>query len=156
MAKASLADLLVPGICGHINRVKPNDAEVERLFRSCCHAAARDIAGKVAGVAPVEAGRNYHVATIEAPGREPEAILLHAVLPLVAAAKLAPGEMTFASVRRLERFFTKTFLVIEPELLEMRWDESQLPTEALGEQEWYDINYWEPPRVGDVVFNRFD
>jgi hypothetical protein len=156
VAKASLADLLVPGVCGHINRVKPNDAEAERLFRSSCHAAARDVAGRVSGVAPAEVGRNYHIATIEAPGREPEAILLHAVLPLVAAAKLRAGEMTFASVRRLERFFTQPLLLVEPELLEMRWAESQLPTEALREQEWYDIKYWKPPRVGDVVFNRFD
>jgi hypothetical protein len=156
MPRATLKDLLVPGITGSTFRVEPQSPKLLDEFKRRGHEAARAVAGNVSAFVPAACGRNYFSMEIAAPGREREHLLLHAVLPILAAVSEPGFRLIFVPMRRLDPFFDDLFLIPEPALLNQRLDRAALDAAPLRKQELYDIEYWTPERVGDLVFNHFD
>jgi hypothetical protein len=139
----------------------PKDCVPVKRFTAACHAAARQVAGRVLQVRPAyeQVTPNFHEALVTLRGR-PEAIrvLCNAHYPIVTFAAPATHEsdarLEFMDCPELADAFRAEFAIMTShEACSGVADEL---VAQLGEDELHEMRYWRPQRIGDVVFNYWD
>lgn len=139
----------------------PKEGVPVKRFTEACHAAARQVGGRVHQVraAYEQVTSNFHEALMTLRhGTETVRVLCNAHHPIVAFTRPAAN----GAAVRLE------FLDC-PELADVMREEFALMSRAeacagvsdelvaqLGDAELQQMRYWKPQRVGDVVFNYWD
>ena len=130
-------------------------------FTAACHAAARQVAGRVLQVRPAyeEVTPNFHEALMTLRGR-PEAIrvLCNAHYPIVTFAAPTAHEgdarLEFMDCPELADAFRAEFVIMTShEACSGVADEL---VAQLGEAELHEMCYWRPQRIGDLIFNYWD
>ncbi|MDI3289070.1 hypothetical protein [Polyangium sp. 15x6] len=164
-ARDGMAVLLRPGITGFggANGPRPDAA----AFRASCHAALRGLrgGGRILAFDAPSAGRNHHSALLELGHAGLPAhvlVLLNEAYPILAFARASedgPGNLlyTFLDAPALAAGFYGAYEIASAEDLEAPFDGKTC--ERRGLLLWDELtqaSYWNPARVGHVVFNHWD
>lgn len=139
----------------------PDGGVPVKRFASACHSAARQVSGRVQLIraAYERVTPNFHEALITQPYRpDTVRVLCNAHYPIVVFALPAADD----GDERLE-------FVDSPELAVALGTEFSIVTRqeacagvahdliaGLGEAELHQMRYWQPRRIGDVIFNTWD
>jgi hypothetical protein len=101
-------------------------------------------------------------------------VLLHAVLPLVAACSWGDEELVdpptepqrldmrmvahakFVECPLKRAMLGPQFVLLQPEFLDRRFEPEAWMAPLVDPAAWEDMHYFKPERVGDVIFNHFD
>jgi hypothetical protein len=153
--RASLRDIVVPGITGIIACTQPYGPDVLDRFHAACAAAARSMKCRIlSGRRQVQSG-NFHRVIVTPDGSETIHILLHSVLPIVAVSRTGEYPFDFVAPDRIARFFDPDFFVADEHLLALPLSSVALQ-ESLSAGELRYIKYWRPQTVGELAFNDYD
>jgi len=130
-------------------------------FRAHCHAAARLVGGRVTRNArrPVGVEANFALTVLEVSGVQ-IAVLLNCHFPVVGfAVPPAEGEnvpLQFRDQDSLAEVFKASGVYEVKTRAELECPVGERDFGSLAQAEIWQVNYWRPARVGDVVFNFWD
>ena len=144
--------LLTPGITD-----SGRDPAQHRLWLAVVHNVAREMGGQVLGeTTQPDAGRNYYSVRVRT--RDGTlTLLLHAEGRLVAATDDVGSSNPVGRFRDVPRPDLFGLAGLHPlAAVELERPLTNDQTAALHPSEQRDVAYHNPPRVGDVIFNRFD
>lgn len=139
----------------------PDEGVPVARFTAACHAAARQLAGRVHQVkaAYEQMTPNFHEAFMSL-GNPPEMIrvLCNAHNPMVTFAMPPAHEgdarLEFIDCPELADLLRAEFSIITKQDASAGVAEALI--EQLGDDELDQMRYWKPQRIGDVIFNYWD
>jgi hypothetical protein len=147
--------LLPRGVTGFGDRQwVPRPHALFKELTALSHAVARGIHGRAAGKASDLNGNNFHRLQLEGRGLR-VTLFLNAFHPLVGFAETDDDEPVFSDIP--EGFIDQdpgTFVFIGKSILLSPPDEVSLSRLASPEIE--QMKYWQPRRLGDIIFNHWD
>lgn len=150
--------LFPEGVTGFLSRLDGPGRRVDlREVTALAHLAARLSGGRVATVSAASATPNFHSAMIVI-GDQTSWIIVNQFHPLVAAAtSISMGTMGFIDGTE----YLKQAVALTPPFgllsaLELSHPITEKDLVNLSPMERAQIQYWQPERVGDVVFNYWD
>jgi hypothetical protein len=125
-------------------------------FRAACFAAARATQMNLVGIEPGCQGQSFHIAELERRGQT-VLVLCSSSSPVVAFTRppLELGEIRFITRADLSAVFTELGYEC-PYVTELEQPLSEVDLSVLSKGELDAIAYWNPQKMGDVVFNWFD
>jgi hypothetical protein len=131
-----------------------------RAFRGHCYEAARRVRGKVISFTEPypSVTDNYAVAVLDTAAGA-VAVLLNAHHPIVALADPAGVEKSyfeFRDVPALADYFRGLGVYTVPSAAELNERPTAAHLRDLSPAELKQVKYWEPRRVGEIVFNFWD
>lgn len=134
------------------------DPARHRLWLTVVHTVAREMGGQVLGeTRQPDPGRNYYSVRIRTRDGGPLTFLLHAEGRLVAATDDVDSSSSVGRFRDVPRPDLFELAGLRPlAAVELERPLTNDQTAALHPSEQRDIAYHKPPRVGDVIFSRFD
>jgi hypothetical protein len=129
-----------------------------RAFKALCHEAARRLGGTVLIVELDRTARNFHYAALSFRDRT-VAILCNAHFPVVGFARPRQGDsiaLSFIDVPELAEVVEELggYGLLSAAELNARPDDESLSGLAATEIE--QVRYWDPERIGDIIFNYWD
>lgn len=138
------------------------------LFKKVCYSAMTSIGGKVLSFREPVVAQNYFYAEVSFPNEGSLFILLNSIYPFIAYTTSPDSyNMTFVDHKLLTGTINQlcgdVFRVLqsveldEPlRLRETRGGLVVLNENTLNKWDKYNIKYWQPKTVGDVMFNYWD
>lgn len=138
------------------------------LFKKVCYSTMTSLGGKVLSFREPAVAQNYYYAEVSLQSEDAIFILLNSIYPFIAfTTSPEPPSMTFVEHKQLAAMINQlcgdVYRVLHPvELNEpLRMKEAKgglvvLNENTLNKWDMYNIKYWKPNRVGDVVFNYWD
>jgi hypothetical protein len=146
--------------CWGLNDEKPPQTDI-RAFHSHCFEVARRLEGRVLSVVnPNPDGRycNYAIGTMKLRS-EKVCVVLNAHYPIMAIAQpRSEQEIRLRFQDNLE--LAMAFGAFEAYLILLAQELEQAPTtdvlHALSPAEQKQVKYWNPQRLGDLIFNEWD
>jgi hypothetical protein len=139
----------------------PDDGVPIKRFRAACHAAARQVAGRVQQVRPADeqVTPSFHEALMTLRDKlETVRVLCNAHYPIVAFTTAATHEgdlrLEFMDCPELAEALRTEFSIITRQ--EACADITDEVVALLGDAELQQMRYWRPQRIGDVIFNYWD
>ena len=139
----------------------PEDGVSVKRFTVACHAAVRQIGGRVLQVRPAyeQVTPNFHEALMTLRGRpETVRVLCNAHYPIVAFTIPAAGEgdvcLKFMDCPELADLLRAEFAILTRQ--EACAGVADDLVGQLSDDELRQVRYWRPQRIGDVVFNYWD
>lgn len=159
-----LRDILRPGVTGTAKwkggSVEPVTDEQFKHWLSRCHALARRYGDHRASLINVPGIRSYRQFKIT-PRTDPSfEVLLHRILPYcafwTAEREAAPDDGYFLDIAWSTQTFGPQVTILPAQLLNEQFVIREWMRDVVDPGAWYDMNYWQPPRVGDLIFNWFD
>lgn len=147
--------VLPEGITGFAERARdatPPTVDFKSFARAC-HLAARAESGSVERIEPARYPRNYHRAILRL-GDATLAVLCNAHFPWIAFAEASDDlPLRFTDAVALSTRFNDAIPceVVDLSSLETHPDEAVLA--GLSDAEHEQVRYWQPRRIGDIIFN---
>ena len=139
----------------------PDEGVPVKRFTEACHAAARQVRGRVQQVraAYEQVTPNFHEALVSLrDGSETVRVLCNAHHTIVAFASPAAREgdvrLRFVDCPELAGVLSGEFSILSTQ--EAGAGVSSDVVAQLGETELEQMRYWNPQRIGDVIFNYWD
>ena len=139
----------------------PDEGVPVKRFTAVCHAAARQVGGRVQQVraAYEQVTPNFHEALMTLRhGTETVRVLCNAQYPIVAFTTPAANEgdvrLEFVDCPELAEALRAEFSIITRQ--DACAGVADELVAQLGDAELHQMRYWRPQRIGDVIFNYWD
>jgi hypothetical protein len=151
MLRPGITGLLASGECVASGGVSFTD------FKAAVFRAARAIRAKVVHTEPAGVTPNFHSAVLDAPDGE-TVVLCNSRFPIVAFAEwpVAMGSLRFKDHGALRDAMESIGGYTVTNVAELDRTLTEDDVTALGSGDLYNLRYWKPETVGEVVFNWFD
>ncbi|MEK4229321.1 hypothetical protein [Solibacillus sp. FSL H8-0538] len=157
--------ILLNGVSGFIGNAA-FDTDLEVIGAECkkhCYSIIDNLGGEVLTWNELEVGRNYYYVQVKV-FDECLYILLNAMYPFIAiSSSAAPGGLDYIDHEQLWKGFSLHYHVLRADELnellvikEVKDTNFVENNHQLSEAEFYNIKYWRPKTVGDIVFNYWD
>lgn len=137
-------------------------------FKKVCYSTVTSLKGRVLSFHEPVVAQNYYYAQVSLPNEKSLYILLNSIYPFIAfTSSPEPYNMRFVDHKQLRgtiiQLWGEVYTVLKPVELDepLRLKEAKgglvvLNENTLNKWDMYNIKYWKPKTVGDVVFNYWD
>lgn len=137
-------------------------------FKKFCYSIVTSLGGRVLSYREPVVAQNYYYAEVSLSNEDGLYILLNSIYPFIAfTTSPVPFNMTFVDQKQLRatinQLYGEVYRVLHPVELDepLRLKEAKgglvvLNENTLNKWDIYNIKYWKPKTVGEVVFNYWD